>query len=111
MPCKSHLKSLDAERRILLAESDLNRVYLIRELDRMKEETRALIKPVKTLGSIASTAARIGLVISIWRRVRRFKARPEENSDHHSFFPIVFNLFRGMKTGLSLWRRLRSPRR
>ncbi len=111
MPCQSRLKSLEAQRRILLAESDLNRVHLLRELAQMKEETQALIKPLKTLAGIASTAAKIGLVLSLWRRFRP-KDRRAGNSDHdRSHHPFVTNLFRGMRTGLFLWRTLRSPRR
>ncbi|HTV62676.1 MAG TPA: hypothetical protein VMH30_08920 [Verrucomicrobiae bacterium] len=109
MPGQSRLKSLEAQRLILTAESDLNRVQLLRELGRMKEETQALIKPLRTLAGIASTAAKIGLVLSLWRR---FRPKDRGNSDHdRSPRPFVTNLFRGMRTGLVLWRALRSPRR
>jgi hypothetical protein len=115
MPGQSRLKTLEAQRRILMAESDLNRSHLLEDLARvklgvntLKENIYGFIKPLKTLSSLASMATKAGLVISLWRHFRRTKSGPEKNSDHHSsFHPFVSNLFRGMKTGLSLWRTLR----
>jgi hypothetical protein len=112
MPGKSHLKSLEARKNLLLAESELNRVHLIQEWDRMKQEVHLLVNPVKTAARLAATAAKFGLLFSLWRRIRRPTApAPASNTNHRSSLrPFVLNLYRGMKTGISLWQTLR-PRR
>jgi len=69
MPAKtSRLKQLQLRKQLLLAESELNRAELLKELDVFKEEVRGVKNNIRLVGSLASFAAVLAGAISIFRR-------------------------------------------
>ena len=64
------MNPLETRKRLLVAESELNRAQLVRELDAMTVGVRTLTHRVKSFGSIASTAA---LLVTTFAALRRGK--------------------------------------
>ncbi len=62
------LKSLETRKKLLLAESDVNRIELGKDLALMKGEVERIKRHVRTLGSVASSAALLATTFSIFRR-------------------------------------------
>ena len=63
-----HLTPLEARKRLLLAESELNRAQLVQELVAISVGVRTLTDRVKSFGSIASATALLVTGIAALRR-------------------------------------------
>jgi hypothetical protein len=50
------MNSLESRKQLLIAESELNRAHLVRDLQTMAQNVHALTKQARTIGSIASAA-------------------------------------------------------
>ena len=85
MPGKNaHMNPLESRKRLLIAESELNRAQLIGDLAALKEEVKTLTGLAKSLGSITSSAA--GLVSGLaafWR------AKPAEADAKPSWIKTI----------------------
>ena len=58
MPGKNlNLNPLESRKRLLLAESDLNRAQMVREWQRLTDESHAFAHHARTVGSIISATA------------------------------------------------------
>lgn len=79
----TQLKDLETRKRLLQAESDVNRIELARDFAALKDEVQRIKKQVRTVSSLASSAALFAGVVSLLRR--RFFRMPESpRSDHAS---------------------------
>jgi hypothetical protein len=100
------LKILETRRQLLLAESEVNRIELLREFDALKTafktETEKVKTQVRTFGSIASSAALLAAGISLFRR----GAKPAE-SNGHSKMPWLAAAIEGARVGASLFSKIK----
>ena len=63
-----HVSPLQVRKKLLLAESELHRAELVRELKELKGEVEHIKSHLKTVGSIASSAALAASAFSLFRR-------------------------------------------
>ncbi len=106
---KSKLESLRAQRQILLAESELNRIHLLQDLQNLRIEYHRVADTVKTAGAVASSIAKAGSFLLLFRRAfRRLKSTPQKTSTGNS--TLVSQMFNGVKTGFSIWQAFRARR-
>jgi hypothetical protein len=89
------LSPLESRKQLLIAESDLNRVLLVKECHALAGSFYKVIEPVKYLGLLASPAA---VVMGL------FKAFRNRNSEAGSSKSSWFSLLR---LGLAFWLGLR----
>jgi hypothetical protein len=97
---KSNLTSLESRKQLLLLESELNRVQLLEDLNRLRGEVRRLKNKVCGIGSLASAAALFPL-FSIFRQTLEER---ENQADKSSW---ISRLLKGIETGVALWSALR----
>jgi len=98
------LTAAEARKKLLLAESELNRAELFREVEVLKSEIGHVRKQIYTVGSIASSVALIGTVASIFRR-RFAKA---ESPEGRKKTPWIFAVLEGARVGASLLSKFKS---
>jgi hypothetical protein len=104
MPEKnSRLSQLESQKRLLVAESELNRARMVAELSALKSDARALVDHVTSFGSIASTVA--GLVSG----VAAFRGEKLENGDGKSHW--LRRIIKGAGLVSTIWRAFRSKPR
>ena len=70
------MKQLESRKRLLLAESELNRALMAGDVVALKAGVRALADRAKTFGSIASSAAALLAGLSTFRRGKPADAKP-----------------------------------
>ncbi len=71
MPGKNlHVTTLESQKQLLIAESELNREQLIEDWQAMGLGVRALGAKVKSISSLASAAALLAAGVSAFRRRR-----------------------------------------
>lgn len=105
MPRKDpHLTTLEARKQLLLVESEVNRVELLKDVEHLKNEISRVKKEVYTVGSIASSAALITTAVSVFRR--RFMKREAANGRSTMFW--IASALDGARLGASLFRRIKS---
>ena len=102
----AQLTPLETRKRLLLVESELNRVQLLREAGEFKNEIRRLKEQACEISSLASSAAKLAGMFSAVGRV--FSHREDGEKGSGSWISTLFN---GAKAGASLWLLLRSWRR
>lgn len=98
---KTKLTPLEVRKQLLVLESELNRRLLVEAVDDWHEEVHRTKQHLLTLGSTVSTVAKVGATISI---VRRLFAR----RNGHAKSSWLGGLFRGVTTGMSVWKFVRS---
>lgn len=106
---KSHLKTLESRKRLLLAESEVNRAELIKEWGALKDEFSRVKRQVRAASSIASSAAVLATVISLVRR--RFGAPDHADGRGRPAHPKVSWLsavLDGARVGASLFLKIRA---
>ena len=104
MPEKnSRLNPLESRKRLLLAESELNRVQLAEDLHALRSDVNAVVDRVKSFNSIASSAA--GLVSGL----ASFRRAKTANGDGKSHWPR--RLIKGAGLIFRLWLAFRSKGR
>lgn len=102
---KSRLRHLDIQRQILLAESELNRIHLLQDLERLQTEWRQISGMVKAAASVTSSVAKAGaLVLFVRRLLRGLKSSADTETARNS---LVTKLFKGITAGISFWETLR----
>ena len=103
----SKLTPLSARKRLLLMESEINRVELRRECLALGAEASGLVGQitgqVRTLGSIASAGA---VVLTLGSVVRRLFSK-----NHAAKTSLTHKLINGARAGISVWTALRSRAR
>ena len=107
MPGKlTQLTPLETRKQLLLLESELNRVQLLREVGEFKNEIRHLKQQAGEISSLVSSAAKLAGTFSAVGRVFSHRDDGENGSG-----PWLSTLLNGAKAGASLWLLLRSWRR
>jgi hypothetical protein len=105
----SRLKLLEARKQLLLVESDLNRVELVRELEDLRVEIDHVKKNIRTVGSIASSAVLLASVISIFGGRHSGHSKSEEKTNNHrGKMAWVSSALSSARSGASLLMKIRS---
>ncbi len=106
------MKHLETQRQILLAESELNRAQLLKDIERLHDEWGHLTATAKIAGSVVSSFAKFGTMFLFLRRVTRL-ARGRNNGamgSHSKSKSMLGSLLSSVGTGLFFWDKLRSRR-
>jgi hypothetical protein len=98
------LTHLALRKKLLLAESDLNRAGLLRELGNLQSEVTRLKKQALAAGSIASSAALVASAVSLFRR-HSARARNSNGGEKPSWISAAFA---GARIGTSLFLKIKS---
>jgi hypothetical protein len=94
---------LEARKRLLLAESELNRAQLVQEWQAVTDEIHSLANRARTIGSLASAAASLVAGLASFRRKK--SAPPDEKP---SWWRTVL---KGAGLVTTCWRAFRRPDR
>ncbi|HEY1790286.1 MAG TPA: hypothetical protein VGJ73_19225 [Verrucomicrobiae bacterium] len=98
------MRALESRKQELLAESEVNRIELLKELDTLKAEANHVKRRLRTAGSIASSVAAIAAAASFLRR-----RQPEvPKTDNHAKGSWMAAALNGAQVGASLYFKLRS---
>jgi len=92
------MNPLTSRKQLLIAESELNRAHLVRDLQSIDHNIHALAQQVKSAGSIAS------LAISLFSWFQRPKAAPVAEKSSW-----LQTLLKGAQMAGSLWSEFRTP--
>ncbi len=96
---ETHLTPLESRKQMLVLESELNRVQLLKELDELKVETQRLADQMRVLGSLATNvSSALELVFKVQQAFSTTKEK----------FPKFFGILKGARAGASLWSAIRS---
>lgn len=101
----SSLTSLQTRKKLLLAESEVNRAELVNELKKVKGEISHLKKQVRTFGSIASSAALAATAFSLFRKR---KASSESSHGGGKVASWISSALAGARIGTSLFLKIKS---
>ena len=96
------MNPLQSRKKLLLAESELNRAQLVQEWRTLAGDVHALTESAKTIGFIASAAASLVVGLSAFRH-----KTPEPAAKKTSWLQTIL---RGAELAGSLWTRFRSQR-
>jgi len=97
---------LESRKQALLAESEVNRIELLKDWDALKIETNRVKKHLRNAGSIASSAAILATTAAFFRRRPQ---GPESAENHaHAASSWVNAALNGARVGASLFFRLKS---
>lgn len=97
------MNTLQSRKQLLLAESELNRAQLMRDLGDFKEGVGALAGRAKTAASIASS---VGVFVSALAALRR--SRRAEAGGKHTWLRMIL---KGARLVFTLWPAIRSAGR
>jgi hypothetical protein len=101
---KSRLTYLNTQRQILLAESELNRIHLLKDLELLQSEWHHVSGMAKTAVSVTSSVARAGAFVLFARRLwRGFKrgAADDAPSTSDSKNGFISKVLKGVSAGFS----------
>ena len=107
---RTYLRTLESRKHELLAESEVNRIELLKDLDALKIEANRVKKQLLAAGTIASSAAILAGAASLLRR-REPEASKTENHPKGAWVGALLN---SARAGASLAFKIRSlmrPRR
>ncbi len=96
------MNSLASRKQLLIAESELNRAQLVKEMQVLAGEVQALTSQARTVSSLASSAT---LIIASLMAVGRKKTTPEKTSWWQTilkgagFFSTIWSEFRARGCG------------
>lgn len=100
---------LESRKQALLAESEVNRIELLKDWDALRIEANRVKKQVRNVGSIASSAALLATAASFFHR------RPEAPQSAGNHAPAASSwvnaALNGARAGASLFFKLRSLKR
>jgi hypothetical protein len=101
----SSISPLQTRKKLLIAESEMNRTELVREFDRVKGEISHLKKQLRTFGSIASSAALAATAFSIFRKRR---TSSEDSNGGGKIASWISSALAGARLGTSLFLKIKS---
>jgi hypothetical protein len=64
----SQLTTLEVRKQLLIAESEVNRAGLLKDVEHLKSEVHHFKKQVAAVGTVASSAALLATAVSFFRR-------------------------------------------
>lgn len=97
------INPLESRKRLLIAESELNRAQMLQEWQAMTEDARSFGARMKSIGSLASAAALVVAGVSAFRRGKSETAAAAKPS----WLQTALN---GAKLAGSVWLAFRSRR-
>jgi hypothetical protein len=97
------MNPLASRKKLLIAESELNRAQLVQDLQTISGEVHALAEQAKTIRSLASAAATL-----ISGLVSLRKKNPAPAVEKKSWFQ---NILKGAQLAGSFWSEFRSPKK
>lgn len=101
---KTYLKTLESRKQALLAESEVNRIELLKDFEELKLEANRVKRHLRAAGSIASSAAILTTAAALLRR-----RQPEHSTpDNHAKPSWVSAALNGAQVGASLFFKLKS---
>jgi hypothetical protein len=100
----THVTALQVRKQLLIAESDINRAELVRELKAVKGELVHIKKQVYTVGSVASSAALAATAFSLFRK-RKTSSESSNGGGKPSWLSTALA---GARIGTSLFFKIRS---
>jgi len=101
----SSLSPLQTRKKLLVAESEINRSELVREAGKVKNEISHLKKQLRTFGSIASSAALAATAFSLFRK---HKAAAEDRNGGGKVASWISTALAGARIGTSLFQKIKS---
>ena len=102
MPGKNpHMNPLASRKKLLIAESELNRAQLIQDWQAITDDVHALTKRARTLGSLASGAAVLVAGLISFRRKKPMVAAEKPS--------WLQTMIKGAGLVSTLWQTFRSP--
>jgi hypothetical protein len=102
---KTYLRTLESRKQALLAESEVNRIELLKDFDELKTEANRIKRQLRAAGSIASSAAILTAVAAMMRRRQPESSKPDNHNAKPSWVNAALN---GAQVGASLFFKLRS---
>jgi hypothetical protein len=100
---RNYLSPIESRKQALLAESEVNRVELLKDWEALKAEATRVKKQWQTAGSIASSAAVVAATAAL---LRRNHEPPKPNN--HAKASWVAAALNGARFGASLFFKVRS---
>ena len=97
------LSPLESQKRLLIAESELNRAQMVQDLNALKSDVNALVDRVKSFGSIGSSVA------TLVSGLAAFQLGKPANGDGKSHW--LRRIMRGAGLVSTLWRAFRPKHR
>src|SRR5215469_13827846 len=101
---KSYLKMLESRKQALLAESEVNRIEMLKDWDALKIEGNRVKKHLCNVGSIASSAAILATTAAFFRR----RPEPTKQRENHASASGVNAALNGARVGASLFFKVKS---
>jgi hypothetical protein len=99
----SHLNALASRKKLLLAESELNRAQLVQEWQAMAGEVHSLVRQARTIRSFALAAATLAAGVASFRRKKSAPAAGKPS--------WLQTLLKGAGLVSTLWQAFRPPGR
>ena len=100
----SRMNSLASRKKLLVAESELNRAQLVQELEAIKDKVHSLTNQARTISSLASAAAILIAGLSSFRRKKESAPVAEKPS-------WLQTIVKGAGLVSTIWTAFRSQRR
>ncbi|HEX3628537.1 MAG TPA: hypothetical protein VH280_24270 [Verrucomicrobiae bacterium] len=100
------MNTLESRKQSLMAESEVNRIELLKDWEALKADATRVRKHLFAAGSIASSAAVLATVAALIRRHHEQPTAPKPES--HSKVPWVSAAMDGARVGASLFFKVRS---
>ena len=97
------MNPLTSRKKLLIAESELNRAQLVQELETMADEVHSLANQARTISSFASTAVSLVAGLASFRRKKSAPAAEKPSRWQ--------TILKGAQLAGSLWSEFRSHRR
>ncbi len=97
------MNPLASRKKLLIAESELNRVQLIQELRTISDEVHSLTSQARTIGSLASSAVSLVTGLASFRRKKESAPAAEKPS-------WLQTVLKGAQLAGSLWSAFRPQR-
>ena len=94
------LSPLESRKQLLLAESEINRVQLLREWETMTDGVHAVAGQVKAIGSLISAAASLVSILLSFRRARSASTKTKPS--------WLRKILKGAQLAGSIWLALRA---
>jgi hypothetical protein len=95
------MNPLASRKQLLIAESELNRAQLVRELETIADQVHSFVDRAATVGSLASLSASLMIGLTCFRRGKTATAAGKPS--------WLQTILAGAQLARSLWTRFRSP--
>ena len=105
---KTTTSALNSRKQLLVAESELNRLEMLNEIRAIKADLAHLKQQMQAAGSLATSAAKVAVAVSAFRRIFFHRPKETEEPKRSSW---ISTLMRGVQMGTSLWGTLQSVKK